>query len=300
MKRMMILMCMVLASACNRDNSVDTKDGNTLTNYPHPHAPADKSKDTLTGYPRAHDPSGITPPDMTVYNPQNPNGNGPAAIDLGSSGTYVILAKSGITNVTGSLITGGNLGVSPIDDTAITGFALVADASNQFDTSVSVASPWKIFAANFAPPTPGNLTVDVLAMQAAYVDGQGRTTPDFLNLNSGELGGLTLTPGLYTFGTSVGISNDVTFSGGPNDVWIIQISNDLTEAAAMNVILSGGAQAKNIFWVLAGQMTVGTTAHMAGVVLCNTGCTLQTNASLLGRMLCQTLVALDDNAITAP
>src|SRR6478609_2876976 len=95
-------------------------------------------------------------PDMTINNPRNPVGAGPAAIDigsaanLGSAGSYVILAKTGITNVTGSSITGGNLGLSPAAASFATGFAMVADSSNAFSTSPSVVAPAKIYAADYA------------------------------------------------------------------------------------------------------------------------------------------------------
>lgn len=242
-------------------------------------------------------------------NPQNPAGEGPAPVELGSTtnvadaGSYAILAKTGITNVTGSMITGGNLGVSPEVAAAITGFELVPpvpDATTVSATSASVASPWKVYASNYGEPTPTNLTTAVLDMEAAYSDAAGRSNPDSLDQNSGNLGGLTLTPGLYKFGTSVTIPTNVTFAGGANDVWILQISNDLDLAGAMSVILSGGAQAKNIYWQVAGSVTLGAGSHFEGIILCQTGITLQTTASLKGRALSQSLVALDNNAITAP
>ena len=245
-------------------------------------------------------------PDLTPNNPPNPLGKGPAPVDLGSTtnaaapANYVILAKTGITNVTGSMITGGNLGLSPAAASFITGFALMADATNVFATSSSVVAPAKVYASNYANPTPSNLTTAVLAMQAAYNDAAGRTTPDFLNLLGGMIGGQTLAPGLYTFGTGVSISSDVTISGGANDVWIFQISNDLELSSAKKVILSGGAQAKNVFWQVAGRVTIHADAHFEGVILCQTAITLQTNASMLGRALAQTLVAIDNNKITAP
>jgi hypothetical protein len=246
------------------------------------------------------------PADMTIYNPPNPAGLGPAPVDVGSTtdvgsaGSYVILAKTGITNVTGSLITGGNLGLSPVAATALTGFSETADSSNVFSTSASVVTPAKIYAANYMPPTPTKLTTAVLAMQAAYTDAAGRNPPDHLNLSSGNLGGLTLAPGLYTWGNTVTIPTDVTLSGGVNDVWIFQISNDLDITAAKSVVLSGGAQAKNVFWQVAGQVTIHANAHFEGVILSKTAITLQTNATLHGRALAQSLVAIDNNAITAP
>lgn len=248
---------------------------------------------------------GGTGPDA-MNNPPNPSGLGPAPVALGSAtdpagaGSYVLLAKTGITNVSGSLITGGNLGLSPAAASFITGFALVADATNVFATSASVVAPGKIYASNYASPSPINLTTAVLAMETAYVDAAGRTNPDFLNLGSGEIGGETLAPGLYTWGTGVTIPANVTIAGGASDVWIFQISDDLDLSAATSVILSGGAQARNIYWQVAGSVTLHATSHFEGVILSKTGITLQTTATLHGRALAQTLIALDDNAITAP
>lgn len=245
-------------------------------------------------------------PDARPNNPPNPSGLGPAPVDLGATtdpaaaGSFVLLAKTGITNVTGSSITGGNLGLSPAAASFITGFSLIADPSNVFSTSASVVAPGRIFASNYAVPTPSNLTVAVLAMEAAYSDAASRTDPDFLNLGSGEIGGETLAPGLYRWGTGVTIPGDVTIAGGPDDVWIFQISNDLDLSTATSVILAGGAQAKNIYWQVAGGATIHASAHFEGVLLSQTGVTLQTNATLHGRALAQSLIALDNNAITAP
>jgi hypothetical protein len=244
--------------------------------------------------------------DMTVYNPRNPAGLGPAIVPIAptagleSAGSYVLLAKTGITNVTGSLVTGGALGLSPAAASFITGFSMTADPSNVYSTSASVAAPGKIYAADHAAPTPVNLTTAVLSMQTAYTDAAGRSPPDHLNLASGNLGGLTLAPGLYTWGSTVTIPTDVTLSGAANDVWILQIANDLDISAAKQVLLSGGAQAKNIFWQVAGQVTIHANARFAGVILSQTAITLQTNATLQGRALAQSLIALDNNVITAP
>ena len=240
------------------------------------------------------------------HNARNPSGAGPAPVVLGSTtdlatvGSYALLAKTGITNVTGSSIAGGHLGLSPAAASFITGFALVADSTNLYSTSSSVASPGRVYASDNATPTPSNLTTAVLAMQAAYTDAAGRTNPDSLNLASGNIGGQTLAPGLYTWGTSVTIQTDVTISGSANDVWIFQISNDLDLSAAKNVILSGGAQAKNIFWQVAGQATIHANAHFEGVLLSKTAITLQTGASIHGRALAQSLIALDNTTVTAP
>lgn len=251
-----------------------------------------------------------TPPDGSgpdaMHNPPNPAGLGPAPLDLGTTSdpaaaaSYVILAKTGITNVTGSAISGGNLGLSPAAASFVTGFALIADATNQFSTSSSVTPPGKVYASDYAPPTPSNLTTSVLAMQAAYTDAAGRTNPDALNFQGGNLGGQTLAPGLYTWGTGVTLPGDLTLAGGADDVWILQVKNDLDVSTTKQVVLSGGAQAKNVFWQVAGRVTIHADAHVEGVILCKTGITLQTGASLHGRALSQTLVALDNNAVTAP
>jgi hypothetical protein len=251
-------------------------------------------------------PDGGSDVDAAAHNPPNPLGLGPAPVVLGSTtdnaapAYFVLLAKTGITNVTGSLISGGNLGLSPAAASLITGFGLIADSTNVFSTSVAVQPPAKIYASNYAVPSPFNLTTAVVAMQAAYSDAAGRTNPDHLNLASGNLGGLTLAPGLYTWGTGVTIPSDVTIAGSATDVWIFQISNDLDLSSAKHVTLSGGAKASNIFWQVAGQVTLHATSHFEGIVLAQTGVTLQTSASMTGRVFAQSLIALDDNAITAP
>lgn len=222
-----------------------------------------------------------------------------APVLLGTSGNFAILAKTGISTVPTSVVT-GDIGVSPAAASFITGFALSADATNVFSTSTQVVGGGQVYAANYAVPTPTNLTTVILDMQTAYTDAAGRPTPDFLNLGSGNIGGLTLAPGLYKWGSTVTIPADVTISGGPNDVWIFQMSGDLIMSAAKRITLAGGAQAKNIFWQVAGQATVGTTAHFEGIILSQTAITLQTGATMNGRALAQSMVALDSATVTKP
>lgn len=244
--------------------------------------------------------------DLTPFNPPNPAGLGPKPVEIGdtnnvaSPGAFVLLAKTQITNVTGSAITGGHVGLSPAAATFINGFALVDGPSLVYSTSVAVIAPGKVYASDYTSPTPSNLTTAVLAMEAAYNDAAQRTNPDELNLASGNLSGLTLAPGLYRWESSVTIPADVTFAGGANDTWILQIDNDVDLGAAKQVLLSGGAQAKNIFWQVAGQVVIHADAHFAGLILAKTQVTLQTKASLVGRVYAQALIALDDNAISAP
>jgi hypothetical protein len=144
------------------------------------------------------------------------------------------------------------------------------------------------------------MTTTISDMETAYTDAAGRTLPDFTELDAGEIGGMTLEPGLYKWGTGVSISTDVTLDGGPNDVWIFQIAGDVTQANGVSVILSGGAQPKNIFWQTFGQLNIGTTAHFEGIVLCQTAIVLATGASVNGRLLAQTAVTLDQSTVTQP
>lgn len=221
---------------------------------------------------------------------------GPAPVYLGTAGSYAILTKTGITT-TGSTAVVGNMGVSPIDSTAMTGFGLIADGTNTFSTSSLVTG--KIYAADYATPTPAVLTAAVSDMEAAYTDAAGRTTPDFTELGTGDISGLTLVPGLYKLGTGVSVNSDVTLSGGPDDVWIFQIAGNLAVASAKHVTLAGGAQAKNIFWQVAGQTTLGTTSDFKGIILSKTQIVMQTGAVLNGNALAQTQVTLDANMVTS-
>jgi len=223
-----------------------------------------------------------------------------APVDLGSAGNFVILAKSGIST-TGTTSIVGDIGMSPIAATAITGFGLIMDSSNQFSTSdPSSLVTGKVYAADYAVPTPAKMTAAVSDMETAYTDAAGRTLPDFTELYSGNLGGQTLAPGLYKWSSVVTIPTDVTLSGGANDVWIFQIAGNLGISSATKVVLSGGAQAKNIFWQVAGQTTLGTTSEFKGNILCQTAIVLNTGATLNGRALAQTAVTLDASAVTKP
>ena len=220
-------------------------------------------------------------------------------VNLGTAGNFAILAKSGISTVPSSVVT-GDIGVSPIDHTAITGFSETADASNTFSTSAQVTG--KIYAADYTAPTPSNMTTAVSDMETAYTDAAGRTLPRETELGAGEIGGLTLVPGLYKWGTGVSISTNVTLSGSATDVWIFQIAGNLTQASATRVTLAGGALPKNIFWQVGGGAgaDIGTTAHFEGIVLSQTLVAMKTGASANGRLLAQTAVTLDQNTVTKP
>ncbi|MBC7560494.1 MAG: DUF3494 domain-containing protein [Dermatophilaceae bacterium] len=214
-----------------------------------------------------------------------------APVNLASAGDFTILSKTGITDVFKTTVN-GNVGTSPI-----TGAALLLSCAevNGIIYTVDAAGP---LPCRITDAT--RLTAAVGDMEAAYNDAAGRTLPDALNLGAGEIGGLTLTPGLYKWTTNLSISKDVTLAGGPNDVFILQVAGSLTEANAKQVILSGGAQAKNVYWASAGAVAIGTNAHFEGTILSKTMIAMNTNASISGRLLAQTAVTLQMNTITPP
>ena len=222
---------------------------------------------------------------------------GQAPVLLGSAGNFVILTKSGISTTGSTLIT-GDIGVSPAAASFITGFGLTMDSTNVFSTSSLVTG--KVYAADYTPPTPAKMTTAVLDMEAAYTDAAGRPIPDFTELGAGDIGGLTLVPGLYKWGTGVLISTDVTLSGGPEDTWIFQIAGGITQASDTSVLLIGGALPENIFWQVADVVALDTGAHFEGIILAATNITLATGASINGRLLAQTAVTIDQSVVTQP
>lgn len=212
-------------------------------------------------------------------------------VNLGVAGNFVILSKSGITDVYKSTVT-GDIGTSPI-----TGAAIKLSCAEVAGTiySVDAAGPLPCRVTNAS-----RLTTAVGNMQTAYTDAAGRSNPNFLNLGAGNIGGKTLTPGLYKWTSALVIPTNITISGGPNDVWIFQIAGTLNMSSAVKITLAGGAQAKNIFWQTSGAVTLGTTSHFEGNILSQTGINMETGASINGRMLAQTAVTLQMNAVTQP
>lgn len=222
---------------------------------------------------------------------------GISIVDLGSAENYVILAKTAINNSPTSEVT-GDIGISPAATTFITGFSLV-DATG-YATSSQITGTGKAYAADMADPTPDNLTLAVEDMLLAYEDAAERVNPDFNELATGNIGGKTLVSGVYKWTNTVTAPTNLVISGSSTDVWIFQIAGDLTVSAGVNIILSGGAKPENIFWQVAGAVSLGTTSDFKGVVLCMTGITLQTDAVFNGRALAQTAVILDSNKVTEP
>ena len=215
---------------------------------------------------------------------------GPEPVVLGSAKYFVILTESGITDVPGSAIL-GNIGTSPI-----TGAADHVSCSEVTGTVLSVDA---------AGPAPCNLAKPAAlgraigAMQTAYANAAART-PDFNEIGTGNIGGLTLVPGTYRWSSNVMIPSSVTLQGGRNDVWIFQVAQNVNIASSTKILLSGGAKAKNIFWQVAGQVTMGTGAAFEGTVLCATQITMDTGATITGRLYSQTAVSLEMNSVSKP
>jgi hypothetical protein len=112
------------------------------------------------------------------------------------------------------------LGVSPIAASAITGFALVVDASNLFSTSTQVNG--QIFAADYSDPTPAMMTAAISDMEAAYTDVGSRNNVDSarIEIGAGLIGNMMLTSGVSTWTTNVIVAANITLSGGPCEVHV--------------------------------------------------------------------------------
>ena len=224
---------------------------------------------------------------VAVSQPQLP-------VTLGAADGFAVLAGSLISSVPTSNIT-GDVGLSPASGSNITGLTspevtgtiYTVDA---FGPAGSVPDPILLTAAK------GDLTI-------AYNDAAGRTpvpTGNFLNPGGGNLGGLTLVPGLYKFTSAALITgSDVTLTGGATDVWIFQIAQTLTVGDDIEVILSGGALASNIFWQVGTSATLGTTSVFKGTIMADQSISLNNLATVEGRTLAFTgAVTLVSNTIS--
>jgi hypothetical protein len=201
-------------------------------------------------------------------------------ISMGSSATTMaVLAGSGVTS-TGFTIVNGDLGLSP-------GSSLIGFPPGIVNGTKHINDPT-------ANQAKSDLT-------AAYNDAAGRTATDIVTL-SGNIGGLTLTPGLYKSTSSLAISSgDLTFDakGDTSAIFIIQIASTLTATSGRKVILAGGASASHIFWQVGSSATFGTTSVFKGTIMAMQSITFDTGATLDGKALARTgAIVMAGNTIT--
>lgn len=203
-------------------------------------------------------------------------------VTLGSTVTFAVLASSTVTNG-GPTSVNGNLGLSP--GTSVTGFP-----------PGSVVLPYAIHIADSTAVTAqGDLTTAYNDAAAPNRDGGP------VNTISGDLGGLTLGPGLYNSASSIGITGTLTLNGSANSIFVFQIGSTLTTAVGSQVVLTGGAQAANVFWQVGSSATLNAYSTFAGTILAQASISLGTGAALNGRALARTgAVTLLSNTIVQP
>jgi hypothetical protein len=225
-----------------------------------------------------------------------------AAVNLGSSANYAILAKAAANTTPISAVT-GNVGVSPAARGYSVGWSLITEPTDTYFTSAQVVAPGKLYAAdNVGGTTTADLTKAVGDMEIAYNAAVAKPAGvgPFLNLGNGTVSGQTLDPGVYTWDKNVTIPTDLTLKGSATDVWVFQVTGTLNMDAAKKVILTGGALPQNVFWQASGAVTIGATTQFKGIVLGKTSITLGANSSIDGRLLAQTAVTLDATRVTVP
>jgi len=200
-----------------------------------------------------------------------------APVNLGTAAGFAVLAGSTVTN-TGPTVVNGDLGLSP--GTAVTGFP-----PGTVDGTVHAADA-------AAAQAQADLTT-------AYNDAAGRTPTALV---AGDLGGMTLTPGVYRSSSSLGITGTLTLDGqgDPNAVFIIQMGSTLTTASGSVVRLINRAQATNVFWQVGSSATLGTNSTFSGTILALTSITVTTGVKIFGRVLARNgAVTLDTDIIRA-
>ena len=198
---------------------------------------------------------------------------------MGAAQSFAVLGGSTVTN-TGATSVIGDVGVSP--GSAITGFppGIVTGSFHAADAAAAqaqldAAAAYNILAAEFCPPAN--------------------------NLTGQDLGGLTLTPGVYCFNSSAQLTGTLTLNaaGDPNAVFVFLVGSTLTTASNAAVIASGGSPC-NVFFQVGSSATLGTGTQFAGNILALTSITLTTGASVSGGSYALNgAVTMDTNAATA-
>lgn len=222
---------------------------------------------------------------------------GPQAVDLKSVGTFGIIAGVGVSNNAGfSEIRNLDVGISPGVRSSITGFPPAIIVNGAMYASDDIAPPG----------VAAMLTQAKQDLTDAYLFAEGATAPAPATV-AGDQGGLTLAPGIYKSTSTLLIqAGDLTLDaqGDANAVWIFQIASDFTTVggAGGNIILNGGAQAKNVFWQVGSSATIGDFTQFQGTVLALTSITMNSGATAVGRMLARngSVVMTNTNIIEKP
>jgi len=266
---------LAIDAAAPQTNSADSAGNLTLTNLP-------------PGSPDVLDIQTVALTDITGTNVVLITGGlgipcttaAQASLNLGAAASFAVLAGSTVAN-TGPTTINGDLGLSP--GSAVTGFPPGIVNGTQHVTDLTAAQA-------------------KLDLTTAYNDAAGRTVAPIAV--AGNLGGMTLAPGLYKSTGSLEISSgDLTLDaqGDANGVYIFQIASTLTTTAGRQVILTGGAKAANVFWQVGSSAVLGTTSVFKGTIMADQSITLATGATLSGRALSRiAAVTLDANTITIP
>lgn len=204
---------------------------------------------------------------------------GQSPVILNSAGTFAVLAGTAVTSLGVTQIT-GNVGVSP--NSSVTGLP-PAQVNGTIHAADPVAAQAK------------------LDLTSAFIDAQGRSVNS--QALSADIGGLTFTPGLYTRSTSVLVSGDVTLDGlgDGNSVFIFQVGSALATDAGVQILLTGGARASNVFWQIGTSAALAPATAFKGNILAQTSITMGNSSTLDGRALAENgAVTLDNNTISVP
>jgi hypothetical protein len=201
------------------------------------------------------------------------------SVPLGTAKRFAVLAGSGIT-ITGPTTITGDIGTYPTTSMTVTGALTLNGTDHAGDLVTQQAKKDLVTAFN----------------NAAAQSPTGAITAD--------LGGQTLTPGVYHSASSIGLTGTLTLDGGgnPGAVFIFQAqSSTLTTAPGSSVLLINGAQACNVFWEIGSSATLDTTTDFSGTILALTSITANTGAIVHGRLLARNgAVTLDTNTVTRP
>jgi len=198
-----------------------------------------------------------------------------APVGLGTSGSFGVLAGSGITN-TGPTVITGDIGSFPTPSETGLGSVVLTGTDHRGDAVTQQAKTDLTTAYNVAAAATPTTSVPA------------------------ELGGTTLTPGVYN-GATLQITGTLTLNtgGDPNAVFIFQTASTLVTASNSSVIVLNGGRACNVFWQVSSSATLGTGSALIGTVLASTSITASTRATVQGRLLAQNgAVTLDTNTIT--